>query len=102
MIILVFLLEKRIQISEVKPVVNVVKRRHKYANSNLIVNVFACFIFFIVKFFLFFQDLRQSFVLFFRGLIKVVMVKNEFSLKIDIMDNFHESDSSFVFSFFNA
>jgi hypothetical protein len=102
MIVLILLLKDRIEISKVKPVFGIVVRRQIHANAYLIVYVFACFIFFVVKLFFFFQDLGQSFVFVFRGLIKVVMVKNEFSLKIDIVDHFHESDGSFVFSFFNT
>jgi hypothetical protein len=101
-IVLILLLEDGIKISEVKSVFGIVVRRQIHTDADLVVNVFARFVFFVVKLFIFFQDLGQSFVLIFRSLIKVVMVQNKFSFKIDIVDHFHEYDGSFVLSLFNS
>jgi hypothetical protein len=102
MVVLVLLLKKRVKISEVKSVVGVVVRRHKDTNSDLIVNVFVYLVLLVVVLFFLLQNFLQRIVLVFSTIVKLVMIKDEFALEVDVMDDLHESDGSLEFGFFES
>ncbi len=99
MIILVFLLENRIKISQIQSVFSIVIWWYVYTHSNLIMNVLADFIFFFIIFFLFLKYFVKCLVFLFRWRVKVEMIQNKLTFEINIMNNLHKPNSSIVLYF---
>ena len=49
MIILILLLKERVKISEIKSIFCVIKRKHTNADTDLLMDVFVDFVFFVIK-----------------------------------------------------
>lgn len=88
--------------SKVKPVFYVIVRTWIHTNTYLVMNILVCFIFRVIILFFFFKKFFESFIFLFWWFIKVVMIEDKLTFEVNIMNNFNESDGSFIINLFDS